>query len=290
VSLPTPTDLGPCVYCPRLCRHVCPVAVGTGRESASPTAMATQVWLYLEGRAELKEARAAAALCVECGACEAACEVEQPLAHLLGDFRRRLAPHGPQPLSEVEGEGALVAIEVDERRWAEALAARLGQPVARLRTADHLGQDALGQPSMTAHLARLRTSLGARTAVVSEHRSLAVLEAAGIATAHLRDLLDWSAPGIPHQPCAGPRLPGATPAPLALACCGARAALSSAHPALADELAAECGRRLHDEQPSPTAPLCSPDSSCARALRAAGWTVEDPLSSLLLDAQRPSPG
>lgn len=288
MSPPAAADLGPCVYCPRLCRNVCPVAVGTGRESASPTAMATQVWLYLEGRTELKLALAAAALCVECGACEAICEVQQPLAHLLGDFRRALSPTGPQPLAQVEGEGALVAVEVDERRWAEALAARLGKPVARLRTEDHLGHDATGQPTWPAHLARLKAALRGRTAVVSEHRSLAVLTAAGVEAAHLLDQLGWSGAGVVHQPCAGPRLPGAPPA-LALACCGSRAALPSAHPDLAVQLAEDCGRRLYDERPSPEGPICSPDSTCARALREAGWTVEDPLSALLGGAEPPAP-
>lgn len=285
MTLPTSADLGTCVYCPRLCRHVCPVAVGTGRESASPTAMATQVWLYLEGRSDLKLALAAAALCVECGACEEACEVDQPLAHLLGDFRRALSPLSPEPVPAVEGEGGLVAVEVDERCWAEALATRLGQPVARLRTADYLGHDARGHSSYAPHLARLRTTLGSRKAVVAEFRSQSVLKEAGIEVVHLLDLLSWSGAGVAHQPCAGPRLPESCAPALALACCGARAALPSAHPTLAADLASECGRRLFDESPSPSGTICSPDSTCARALRTAGWTVEDPLSSLLLGAE-----
>ena len=32
-------DFESCAFCPKLCRHVCPVAVGTGREAATPTAM-----------------------------------------------------------------------------------------------------------------------------------------------------------------------------------------------------------------------------------------------------------
>lgn len=280
MNIPRPSDLGTCVYCPRLCRNACPVAVGTGREAATPTAMATQVWLYLEGRGELKQALAASALCVECGECEAACEVDQPLGQLLGAFRRGLGPQTPPDEARLEGEGAWVAIETDERRWAEALATRLGEPVARLRTGDQLGHEAAAHPAYPAHLARLHGALHGRTAVVSEFRSLAVLEEAGVTTVHLAALLGWQGQGLVHRPCAGPALPGSASPPLALACCGARGALVTAHPALAADLALEAGRRLADEGDPPTA-LCSPDSTCAARLRSVGWTVDEPVATLL---------
>lgn len=97
------TDLETCAWCPRLCRHVCPVAVGTGRESATPTAMMTVALQARRGEVSTELAAEAASLCLSCGACTAHCKLHVPVAERLG----RPAP--PRPAAPpASADGALV--------------------------------------------------------------------------------------------------------------------------------------------------------------------------------------
>ncbi|NOY28395.1 MAG: hypothetical protein GXP62_21270 [Oligoflexia bacterium] len=289
MTLPTDHDLAICVYCPKLCRHVCPVAVGTARESAAPSNMALQVFRFLRGQGPVDLALDAAALCVECGACTRHCDLDRPLGDLLGQLYRGLStPPAPPLLPPIQGDARHVAIETDERHWAAALATLLDQPVACLRTDDHLGLAALGHPvGGSIFSRRLEAHLAGRVAVVSEHRTLSALQLVGVETLHLADLVDMAGPGLVHHPCRGPRLPGETP-PDALACCGATAALPDRHAALARDLAEESARRLgvapDGGQHDTALQLRSPDSGCANALRAAGLVVRDPIDALLAPA------
>ena len=72
-----------CAFCPKLCRHVCPVAKATGREAATPTAKMTVVYLVKRGLLPKELATQAAALCEGCGACTAHCKHQIPVAELL---------------------------------------------------------------------------------------------------------------------------------------------------------------------------------------------------------------
>lgn len=95
-----------CAYCPRLCRHVCPVAVATGWEAATPTAMMTVPLLHLRGLLDAREATAATSLCLACGACTAHCKNGVPVAELLDAFRAELGgqPDGGREMGDpVEG-------------------------------------------------------------------------------------------------------------------------------------------------------------------------------------------
>ena len=58
-----------CALCPKLCRHVCPVSVGTGLESATPTAILTEVLLAEQNPEHAELASQAIDLCTRCGAC-----------------------------------------------------------------------------------------------------------------------------------------------------------------------------------------------------------------------------
>lgn len=287
MTVPGASDLATCVYCPKLCRHVCPVAVATSREAAAPSLMALHPFRFLRGEGTAEQALAAAALCLECGACTAHCDLHRPLGEMLGQVRRALTPAPvPEAVAEVEGEGRHVAIEADERRWAEALARHLGEPVARLRTGDHLGAAALAHPNCPpTHRSDLRRALDRRVAVVADHRSLAAARAAGIQVRHLAEVVGVAGEGPVHRPCAGPQLEGPTP-PLALACCGANGGLREHHPGLALEVAQDQGRRLRMDLPDGTPPVRSPDATCAGALRQGGLEVVDPVSTLL--AARPA--
>jgi ferredoxin len=275
-----PYDL--CAYCPRLCRHVCPVAVGTSREAATPTAMMSGPWAFARGQMEPALALAFASLCVECGACTSACKLERPVTDLLRAARAELrplaqpakAPRIADGLSPIAGSGDRVAVESDPRAWAEALSRHLGAPVARLRTGDHLGRAILGEPGAEAHLSALRTLVGGRRLVVSEAASAEVAAAAGLTVLHLEDLLPTAPFGPAYRPCRGPAVEGEHE-PTALACCGAAGPLAEDHPGIAEELGRDQARRLG------ALSRYSPDSRCARWLGACGAPLHDGVDRLL---------
>jgi ferredoxin len=91
-------DYETCAYCPKLCRHVCPVAVGTARESTTPTAMMTGALLALDGIVTPAEGYASASLCTSCGACTEVCLLDQPVRE-----------HGPQRAIEISRHDAIEA-------------------------------------------------------------------------------------------------------------------------------------------------------------------------------------
>jgi len=63
-----------CTYCPKMCRHACPVAVAEGSEAATPTWKAGLATLWRRGRLALRGAVAEAGYrCTDCGLAEKAC-------------------------------------------------------------------------------------------------------------------------------------------------------------------------------------------------------------------------
>ncbi len=269
-----------CAWCPRLCRHVCPVAVGSAREAAVPSNMALQALLFLRGDGSLALAQQAAALCVGCDSCTEHCDLDRPLGRLLRELGTALsAPPPAEAVRQVEGDGRYVAVLSDDRDWSAALAAVIGEPVARLRSGDQLGARHLDHPlAGPDHAAALQSALGDRIAVVTDHRSLRAATRAGLRAVHLVELVRVEAGGPVHHPCQGPRLAG-DPAPDALRCCGACADLGSTHPSIARDLAVDQARRL--ARHAGGVPVRSPDSVCAGALSAAGLEVIDPIDALL---------
>ncbi len=270
------SDVDICAFCPRLCRHVCPVAVGSGREAATPTSMMGGVWSWLTGHAATDEAYALASLCTSCGACTAACKLDRPVGDLLSQARGelRVAPTPPPP-PVIEGDGAIVAIETDDRRWADALAARLGEPVAVVRSPDELGEALLDHPdALRDHIRTLQAVLGDRTVVVASGGAWRVVRAAGLDTRHLADLAPVPEHAPAFHPCAAPA-PGGPSCPDALACCGAAAPLPQAHPGVAAEVGRDVAARLGDT------PHVTTDSRCGRWLRSHGARVSDPVDHLL---------
>lgn len=87
----------PCAFCPRLCRHVCPVAVATGMEAAVPSNIFALIHAAQHGGGDVVVATSAASLCLGCGACTSACAVEVPVAERLRAWR---AAHGEAPAAE----------------------------------------------------------------------------------------------------------------------------------------------------------------------------------------------
>ena len=100
-----------CALCPKLCRHVCPVAIGTGLESATPTAILTEVLLADQDEVNAPTAAEAIGLCTRCGACADFCGVDQPVVTLLDETRTRYQPR-PSPWSPpvITGHAPTVAI------------------------------------------------------------------------------------------------------------------------------------------------------------------------------------
>lgn len=98
-----------CAYCPRLCRHVCPVSVATARESATPTAMATIALLSLRGQIEPGLALSGTEMCAGCGACERHCHWHIDVAGRISEFRTRVggaaAPEPAPPIAHESSSG-----------------------------------------------------------------------------------------------------------------------------------------------------------------------------------------
>lgn len=152
-----------CAYCPRLCRHVCPVAVGSALESATPTQMMTVAWLAL-GPGGHAEPLAGTNLCVDCGACTAHCMLHVPVASRLAEFRAALgAPLvSAEALRPISGDGSVVAILCSETEPPPA--------GTHLLTLDALGHDAWRAGDRRVP-ARVGAHLAGRTAITDRGTS-----------------------------------------------------------------------------------------------------------------------
>lgn len=258
-----PEPFATCALCPRLCRWSCPVAAGTAREAAVPTQIAEVLLAWRRGSVDASLAAEAAALCSDCGRCADACHLHRPLPDELADAREQLAPATVLPVGELErvgddprGGGALVAVETDDRRWAEALSQRLGVAVLRLRAPDALGGEHRRAAGHESRAATLRARLVGRTAVVSHGAAARVLDEAGVAWRWLHDVIG--------EPAAAGCVGGAD------TCCGGAASLRAVHPADATRLAARY----------PVDGVLA-DTRCASHLRSCDRPVVDVVDRLL---------
>ena len=268
-----------CVYCPRLCRDVCPVAVGSGREAATPTAVMTAPWLAARGLLDPAEAGRAAALCTACGACEAHCKLHRPVPSLLALARGELLP-APilGPLPPISGAGAWIAVEPDGRRWAAALAEWWGEPIAGMVDPDDLGAPLLDHPAeFQARGALLREAVGDRGLVVATAAAARAAAALGLRHRHLADHVPAPVDRAILPPC------GAVdgPDPL-LRCCGAGEPLSRHHPPVAAAVGAAAAAGLGGRR------TFAADARCAAHLRRFGADLLDPIDILIGGAPPPS--
>ncbi|MBT3218991.1 MAG: hypothetical protein HN348_07865 [Proteobacteria bacterium] len=259
---------GMCALCPRLCRVVCPVATGTGREAATPSAIATVLFGWEKGEWTPAQAASVATLCTDCGACQEHCHLHTPLADHLRQVRPLLVGCPPiDPLGPLEGDGELVAVEADERPLALALAKRLGQPVRRWRTHDRLGVAAVEHPLWARQAHRLRDVVGQLKVVVVDGGVAHALEAAGIGYSWLQELVPGLPIGYASCRCSGSKPP--------LSCCGAAEPLSRHHPEDAKRVA-ELWLQRADE-------WWVADARCREHLRRCNAEVTDPLDTLLVE-------
>lgn len=236
-----------CPFCPRLCRHVCPVSVATARESATPTAITTVVRLAAQGQVESDLADEVLELCNGCGACMRHCALHVDVPAFVREYRARPTP---EPLPALPTGRRSVRVEVD------------GEP----RPGVVVSRDALGHAAVVAgdraHLQRVAQHFAGWTVHTGSNAVAEVL-----AAAETRVVPD-------PAPAAGPRFQtcweGATGADGQVACCGAREGFETRQPALASELAREVVRRMGGRR------FGCGDAHCAAWLRAHGAEVEGP--------------
>lgn len=269
-----------CTFCPRLCRHVCPVALATGREAATPTAKMTAVWMAERGLLGTDLAGRAAALCVGCHACRDHCRDQVPVADLLGQARGRYLPMEPaSDLPAPEGTAGWVAVECDDRVWAGALAETLGGEVGCLRTGNHLGHAWLDDPDQRSRIvSSLVRILDRRTAITSCSRCLSVLREADLPHLLLADLvpLEWPPDVLPSRVLGAP--PGEVVPGFPVGLVGG--GLASFYPSHAADVARWAVRRL------PAPQVGTLDTATRVFLVEQGGNVVDPVDLLLQSSAR----
>lgn len=267
---PLVADFSTCAYCPRLCRHVCPVTVATAREAATPSAMMTAGMLFVEGHRDGAYAGEAASLCLGCGACTAHCKVHVPVADHLRPLRadRQITSATVSAASLViEGAAATVCVWTD-RDWSAAWARRTERDVARVQTVDELSYVAWrqGDPGVVQAVAQV---FAGRSAVTASAAVAAVLIAAGVPVERLRPRAAVREFHCCHDdPSAGAGQ---------LACCGRREGFAEREPEAAAAVARENVRRFAGRR------VRCDDEGCAAWLRLHGADVVDPVQELLED-------
>lgn len=258
-----PSDFTTCAYCPRLCRHVCPVAVGTGFESATPSSMMAVPLLVARGALDAADALVGTSLCLGCGACTAHCKVHVPVSNCLTAWRDVEVP-AHEPLAAVVGTALHVCILTDDRDWSAPWAAVAARAVSVLRTRDSLGHASWkrGNPNV---LAAVAAHLAGRELVTGSGAVEQVAVAAGL---RVHRLPMPPAAAVFHTCHAGPR-----PGPSQLACCGRREGFAAREPDAARAVALENVRLLGD------ASTTCVDDECACWLREHGARIMGPTDS-----------
>ena len=259
----------PCAFCPRLCRHACPVATATGMESAVPATIFAVLHGHRAGFEDADAARGAASLCLGCGACTTACVPGVPVAERIRAWRGALGwTPVAEALGEVEGDAMHVCVLGPDETWAEAWSARGGLPHATLRTSDGLGYGAWVAGNRGAAATLRRAFGGGRVAVTASLDAAVVLEGEGIPVERLG--VNPSAPRF--RTCfEGDEVPAA---PGQLACCGRREGFAAREPEAAREVARANVRALAGARA-----VCA-DQACAAWLREHGAQVEGPADAL----------
>ncbi len=146
------TELTTCVYCPKLCRAVCPVAEAEPRETLTPWGKMSLAWFASQGTLELEPSAARTAwACTGCMACREACDHDNPVEEVLTEARAELYAAGLAPAAaraSVEEHAArMQEVERAVQRLERLPGVRPGAPVALmlgcgyLRRAEDVAED-----------------------------------------------------------------------------------------------------------------------------------------------------
>jgi len=241
------------------------VATGSAREAAVPTLIATVLRAYENGRVSRAQAVEASTLCTDCGACQNICHIDQPLPTFLRSFRgETLASPVVEPLRPIEGAGVRVAIESDERPFADTLGRHLGEPVRRWPTADRLGVALVEHPGWARQASELRRQASTHPLVVVDGGVAEALTEASVSFEWLHQVVRGLPTGDPscRQHGAGP-----------LSCCGAAGPLIANHPDDARRVGQLWLERADEWKVG--------DARCRAHLRACGGDPTDPLDALM---------
>lgn len=260
-----------CALCPRLCRHRCPVSIATGIESATPTAIMTQ--LVLSRGNDNTHVAQAIDLCTRCGQCEDACGVDQTVIALLDHARTKHQPRpDPWVSPEIHGTSDQVAVICGDFDWTPTLSTMMTVDLSHLHTSDHLGElHRIRTDTIASTLQQLGALFQERTAITSCHTCRIALEEAGVTTTRLSDLLDDQSAAPRWRTC---QCEPGTGLSTLVTCCGARAPLSTSHPTLATSVARDVKRRLDGQA------VYIEDSRCSAHLRAVGANTTDAVNRL----------
>jgi hypothetical protein len=282
MKTPGTGDVDTCALCPRLCRSACPVASGTGREAAVPAVIAGVIRDWRLGRVDPELARRASTLCTDCGACQRFCHLDRPLPEVLRQVRAELVLLPPvEPIRPIEGEGAWVAVETDERRWSRALARYLGTPVRRWYTADRWGVAAIEHAGWAGQRGALRAASEGLTLVIADGGLAECLQKANLGFRWLHDVcpeLRRAVRGC-REFSSQPDSQGQPPKEhVGIGCCGAAGPLHVHHP----DDARRMGRRwLRDRHLADSIPYTVRDTRCGGHLRDGGAAVRDSVDLFL---------
>ena len=263
-----------CAFCPKLCRHVCPVAVGTSLESTTPTAIMNEVMLAITTPDIENSGVDAINLCTRCGQCSDFCGVDQSVVTLLDEARAQLEPP-PPPWSEpvIIGHHQTVAIICGQVEWSKPLSTLTGQKMATMVTPDHLGELHRIRPDTRDEvIEKIGRLMQGKTAVTSCNTCREALELANVSTETIV-MVSQLVPPLPTW-----RTCHCEPGPsvnTVIKCCGARAPLVTAKPKIANKIAEEVARRLDGQA------IFVPDTRCAEHLRNAGVHALGPIDTLL---------
>lgn len=252
-----------CGFCPRLCRHVCPVVVATARESVTPTAIVSAVRLAEAGAIEANIAEAALAMCNGCGACTRHCALSLDVAEFVRECRSRPV-NAPLPTLP-SGDGRVVRVEVGapQPEPANAVVSVVWSPDALGHAAWKAGDS--GVPGALAlHFGgwTVRTGSFAVAEVLAAAASRVPREAGSIDV-----IMDEAPEGAPRFTTCWE---GARGNDGQIACCGAREGFETSQPVAAKAMAREVVVRMGDREHT-----CA-DSRCAGWLREAGGSVRGP--------------
>lgn len=154
-----------CAFCPKMCRHACPVSEAEGRESVTPWGKMSLLYMAQGREISLHEppSRQALEACTGCGACVESCAHGNPVAESL--FVARAASGSPR--ARAYREAFLATGDVKRRDFRSTLAAfadaREG-PIAYYPGCARLAQ---GEAALRRDLEALRIATGREVPLVA---------------------------------------------------------------------------------------------------------------------------